>query len=70
MYDRAREEYRETVATVAGQVAEAFTSAMAVAILARDVRQMLHGHPDEQPLVATVDLSRLDLEQDSESAST
>jgi hypothetical protein len=31
---------------------------------------VLHGHPDEQPTVATVDLSKLDLEQDDESVCT
>jgi hypothetical protein len=60
------------VATVARQIAEAFTkawnSAMGAQTLAHDLRPVLCGRPDDQPIVATVDLSRLDLEQDGESA--
>jgi hypothetical protein len=67
-------EYRETVATVASQIAEAFTkawsSAMAVQTLARDLRPVLHRHPDDQQTVVTIDLDRLNLEPDDESAST
>jgi hypothetical protein len=59
------------VATLKRQIAEAFTKALnsnaAAQTVARDLRPVLHGHPDDQPLVATVDLSRLDLEQDGES---
>jgi hypothetical protein len=39
-----------------------------VKTVARELRSVFHGHPDDQPTVATVDLSRLDLEQDVESA--
>jgi hypothetical protein len=54
------------VATVARQIAEGFTrawnSAAAVQTLVRHLR-LLHGHADDQPTLATVDLSRVDLEQ-------
>jgi hypothetical protein len=57
------------VAAPAGQIAEAFTkarnSALAAQTLARDLRSVLHGQPDGEPIVATVDLSKLDLEQES-----
>jgi hypothetical protein len=52
-----------TVATVARQIAESFTkawnSAVAVQTLARELRSVFHGHPDDQPFVATVDLDKL-----------
>ena len=62
------------MATVAGQIAEAVTkawnSAVGVKTVARELRSVFHGHSDDQPFVATVDLDKLDLEQDGESAST
>jgi hypothetical protein len=55
------------VATIAWQVAETITAA--VQTLARDLR-LIRSQPVEQPSVVTVDLSKLDIEQDGESAST
>ena len=43
---------------------------MGVKTVARELRSVFHGHSDDQPFVATVDLDKLDLEQDGESAST
>ena len=61
------------MATVAGQIAEAVTkawnSAVGVKTVVRDLR-LLHGHADDQPVVATVDLSKLDIKQDGESTVT
>jgi hypothetical protein len=57
------------VATVAGQIAEVITkawnSAAAVPTRARTLKPVLHEQSDEQPIKATVDLDKLDLDQDA-----
>jgi hypothetical protein len=56
------------VASVAGHIAQVFTkawnSATTVQTLASNLRSVFHWHPDQRRVVATVDLRKLDLDQD------